>query len=41
MGRRNTEVMYGMIGGHEVTMIEGGIWKDRLAIQLEVKLYMI
>ena len=37
----DAEVMYGMIGGHEVTMIEGGIWKDRLAIQLEVKIYMI
>ena len=36
----DAEVMYGMIGGHEVTMIEGGIWKNRLTIQLEVKIYM-
>ena len=41
MRQRNAEVMYGIIEGHEVTMIEGGIWKDRLAIQLEVKIYMI
>jgi hypothetical protein len=36
----DAEAMYDMIGGHEVTMIEGGIWKNRLTIQLEVKIYM-
>ena len=37
-GAVETEVMYGMIEGHEVQIIEGGFWKDRLAIRSEVKI---